>query len=32
MAIETPSWFNADEYYKNKADQLKAVDPDKYES
>ena len=32
MAIETPSWFDANEYYKNKADQLKAVDPDKYES
>jgi hypothetical protein len=32
MAIETPSWFDADAYYVNKAIQLKAVDPDKYES
>ena len=30
MAIETPTWFDANEYYKNKADQLKAVDPDNY--
>nr|WP_294512271.1 hypothetical protein [uncultured Bilophila sp.] len=32
MAIETPSWFDADAYYVNKAIQLKTVDPDKYES
>lgn len=32
MAIETPSWFDADAYYVNKAIQLKAVDHDKYES
>ncbi len=30
MAIETPTWFDANEYYKNKADQLNAVDPDNY--